>query len=435
MAFAAGDTGDVIALTTRALATLPRQWYLARSEAWLHLALAYQVSGQLDRCYAVLESAQGEDVAEDKTLRLRNLAGGMFTHWMAADLDALRRVASHAVTLSETTELVETRGWAHYSLAMVYYQRNDLTAAERHANAVHELRYAGHRIAVVHCAIIQAAIYQARGLSDRAQQALDETENYLRETHSEALVPVVQAFAAELAAIQGNLERAGRWAVTVGPHVPLGIMAFFYAPQLTLPKVLLAIDTPASRRQAAEVLERLVAFVTATHNTRFTIDVLALQALLHDSEGDERSALAALKQAVALAQPGGFIRAFVDLGPRMARLVGKLAQSNAGSSYVRQVLEACVSSSWPDHPKPRPGSLPRWPSIGRSALAEPLTEREQEVLELLAQRLSAKEIAQHLVISDRTVKRHCANIYLKLGVGTRKEAVATAIAEGILAVR
>jgi LuxR family maltose regulon positive regulatory protein len=64
-----------------------------------------------------------------------------------------------------------------------------------------------------------------------------------------------------------------------------------------------------------------------------------------------------------------------------------------------------------------------------------LTEREQEVLELLAQRLSAKEIAQHLVISDRTVKRHCANIYLKLGVGTRKEAVATAIAEGILAVR
>ena len=85
-------------------------------------------------------------------------------------------------------------------------------------------------------------------------------------------------------------------------------MAFFYAPQLTLSKVLLTINTPDSRQQAAAALARLHAFVTEIHNTRFTIEVLAMQALLHHAEGNEPAALQALEQAVALAQPGGFVR-------------------------------------------------------------------------------------------------------------------------------
>ena len=85
-------------------------------------------------------------------------------------------------------------------------------------------------------------------------------------------------------------------------------MAFFYAPQLTLPKVLLAMNTPASRQQAAAALARLHAFVTEIHNTRFTIEVLAMQALLHHVEENEPATLQALEQAVALAWPGGSVR-------------------------------------------------------------------------------------------------------------------------------
>ena len=219
----------------------------------------------------------------------------------------------------------ESLGWGHYFLASGYYQRNDLAAAELHANAVQEQRHACHRIAVVQSAFVLAAIQQARGRPDEARQRSGSGERLFGGDQQRGAAAACQAFRAELAAMQGDLDTAERWAATVGPLVPLGIMAFFYAPQLTLPKVLLRMNTPASRQQAAEALSRLDAFVTATHNTRFRIDVLALQALCYDAQGDQPAALQALEQAVTLAQPGGFIRVFVDLGSAMASLLQRLA--------------------------------------------------------------------------------------------------------------
>ena len=267
----------------------------------------------------------------------------------------------------------------------------------------------------------------------------------LVETRSEALLPLVQAFGAELAARQGDVDTAGRWAATVGPLVPFGIMAFFYAPQLTLPKVLLAINTPASRQQAAAALARLHAFVTETHNTRFTIEVLAMQALLHHAEGNEPAALQALEQAVALARPGGFVRVFVDLGPALVGPLEQLAVRGIAPGYVEQILHAFPSlhsgrsspSLTRDVPVPHPRLHPTRPhrQLGlppQANLIEPLTWRELEVLALLAQRLSAKEIAQRLVISEATAKKHSANIFQKLAVNNRRQAVTAAIALGLL---
>ena len=204
-------------------------------------------------------------------------------------------------------------------------------------------------------------------------------------------------------------------------------MPYFYAPQLTLPKILLAQNTPASRRQAAEVLSSLHAFVTATHNTRFTIEVLALQALLHDGEGDEQTALAHLQQAVLLAEPGGFIRLFVDLGPKMAVLLTRLSGQVVTTSYLRRVLQAFSPAVLDGHDL-IPSTLR---TTSQASLVEPLTDRELEVLELLAHRLSAKEIAQYLVISELTAKRHRVNIYQKLGVHSRQQAIRKALELGI----
>ena len=232
-----------------------------------------------------------------------------------------------------------------------------------------------------------------------------------------------------MAARQGDLGTAGHWATTIGPYLPLTLMPYYYAPQLTLPKILLAQDTPASRVQAAVELSRLYAFVTATHNTCFTIEVLALEALLYHAQGNEPSALAALEQAVTLAQPGDFVRVFVDLGPDVAALLGRLAAEGAAGvsrDYVEQILRAFAAEHASSPPRPVK-SL-----IAQSAMIEPLTPREQEILELLAQRMTAKEIAQKLVVSDQTVKRHRANVYQKLGVHTRRDAIAAAVALGIL---
>ena len=326
--------------------------------------------------------------------------------------------------MGETHQRRESLGWAHYLLSSVAYERNDLTAAEAHAKALEGLRYVGRPMAYLQSAFIYASICQARGQPDQAQRKLELAFDFLRETRSEGLVPLAQAFQAELAVRQGDPGAARHWATTIGPFLPLTLMPYFYAPQLTLPKILLAQDTPASREQAAEVLSRLHAFVTATHNTRFTIEVLALQALLHEAQGDERAALARLEQAVSLAEPGGFIRLFVDLGPRLARLFTRLRQTNGDSGLygpnpagIRRVPRRLL-------PIPNP-----W--AGRKVV-DSLTDREREILALLAQRLTDKEIAQALVISPLTVKRHASTIYHKLQVNRRREAVAEAIRLGLL---
>ena len=137
------------------------------------------------------------------------------------------------------------------------------------------------------------------------------------------------------------------------------------------------------------------------------------------------AAAAALREAVTLAQPGGFVRVFVDLGPGLAAMLARLAAQDVAPDYVNQLVQACAAETLP-----RPAAaLP-----AQNGMVEPLTRREQEILALLAQRLTATEIAQKLVLSDQTVKRHRANIYQKLGVNSRRQAVAAAEAYGILPV-
>ncbi len=427
--FAANDPEVTMALAVQALKLMPPQWYIPRAQALLHLAGGYQLSGRLDRAYGVLAAAQAEEAAGSPTPRLRLMAAPCFIHWMAADLSGMLQAAQQTVHVSlAVDDQRQSLAWAHYFLAAGCYQRNDLAAAEMHANTVQELRYAAHHNAVVHSGIILAGIHQARCAPGAARAALERVKAYLTETSSTVLLPLVDAFAAELAARQGDLESAGHWAMTAGATLPFGIMAYHYAPQFTLPKVLLRINTVASRRETAAILERLHAFVTTTHNTRFAIDVLALRALYFQAEGDESSARNLLQQAVALAQPGGFIRAFVDLGAPMAKLLERLAHSGCAVDHVAQILAAFAAepaSSGPPYP------LPARP-VPPAGMVEPLTYRELEVLELLAQRLSAKEIAQRLIITHHTVSRHTANIYQLLAVNDRRTAVATARALGIL---
>ncbi len=426
--FAADDPQGTIALATHALEAMPQAWYMARIEAWLQLAGAYQMSGQFERSYAVLAAAQREDSADIAAPRARLWGSSCFIHWMAADLPGMLQAAHQTVSTGQASDQQpESLGWGHYFLASGFYQRNDLAAAELHANAVQEQRHASHRISVVQSAIVLAAIHQARGRSDEARLALDRVNDYFVETRNEALQPLVQGFAAELAAMQGDLSTANSWASRVGVHVPLSLMAFFYAPQLTLPKILLAQDTPASRQQAAGALSRLYDFVTTTHNTRFAIEVLTLQALLQDAQGDERAALALLERAVLMAEPGGFIRLFADLGPRMVDLLVRLRRKGIAPDYADRILDAFGRDRLA-----APGLKPVVSPQERTDLVEPLTAREREILTLLAQRLSNKEIAQALIISTQTVKRHTVNIYQKLQVSGRREAVANAIRLGLL---
>ncbi len=308
------DPASAIVFARRALATTPRPWYFVRSVAWIYLAVALQATGQLEEAYAALAEGEPEDIAPNGAVFCRIAGARGFVEWMAGDLPAMAQGAAQLQAVAATHHRHETLAWAHYLSSVAAYERNDLTGAEAHVEALDRLRFLALPFAYLQSVFIDALIQQARGQPDSARQKLDRAFAFLQETRNQALVPLVQAFQADLAVRQGDLGAARHWATTIGPFLPLSLMSYFYAPQLALPKILLAQDTPASREQAAALLSRLHAFVTATHNTRVTIEVLALQALLHDAQREERAALARLHQAVALAEPGGFIRLFVDLG-------------------------------------------------------------------------------------------------------------------------
>ena len=148
---------------------------------------------------------------------------------------------------------------------------------------------------------------------------------------------------------------------------------------------------------------------------------------LREVLGDREAVDADLAQALRLAQPSRFIRLFLDLGPRLGAPLNRLQVDEEGLAYVGEILAAFQEAS-----TKRPVTGNTEAAKGEQARIEPLSQRERQILTLLGERLSNKEIADKLHISTATVKRHAANIYQKLGVHGRRHAVAKANGLGLL---
>ena len=162
--------------------------------------------------------------------------------------------------------------------------------------------------------------------------------------------------------------------------------------------------------EATRLLERLLQAAEEGARTGSVIEILVLQALAHQTQGDIPAALASLQRALTLAEPEGYVRVFVDEGPPMA-------------SLLRAGREARGS--------PRAMSVDSWQLVNKTedsapasqGLIEPLSERELDVLRLLGTDLDGPDIARELVVSLNTVRTHTKNIYAKLGVNNRRAAV------------
>jgi LuxR family transcriptional regulator, maltose regulon positive regulatory protein len=191
--------------------------------------------------------------------------------------------------------------------------------------------------------------------------------------------------------------------------------------------VLLAEHTP---ERACGLLERLHVQAAAQQRTGSVIEILALQALARAAAGDQQGALAALAEAVTLAAPEGWLRVFVDEGAPMATLLGRLLTTPAVAThlppaYLDRLLEGFEQAGQAALPRSRRGAaLP--------GLVVALSARELEVLQLLAAGKPNPAIAQELVITLDTVKRHVTHILDKLGVANRVQAVTRARELGLL---
>jgi LuxR family maltose regulon positive regulatory protein len=233
---------------------------------------------------------------------------------------------------------------------------------------------------------------------------------------------------------QGDQEGALRWADAFTAPVPDRPLFWVEVPHITRARILLTRHSVDDVRLSLDILDGLLDVAERSHNPRSKITILALRALALDAQEHTGQALTTLQEAVDLARPGGFLRAFVDLGQRMEELLGRLADQSSAPEPIRRVLAAfpgsgqrTATAEMQARPEPR-----RRPEAGGPALVESLTARELEVLTMLREPLWPKEIARRLDISYLTVKRHTVNIYGKLGVNTRWDAVSRAVELGLL---
>ena len=428
ISYHATDGEKSLALAQRALETIPREFSSERGLAVMLKSMAYQMLGDLESARSVVWEALTERATLHPTYRARVLMTTCFVDSIAADLNGVLQSAERVLRYGQQLSLAETIAHGYYFLGLGHYERNELTAAEKYLLPVVKGAYIANLHNFSFSSFLLALTYQAQGRPSEAREVVDAVVDRAMEMGDVSLLQTTQTFQADLAIRRGEVAAAHHWAASFSPD-PFYVAYRFYVPQITLPKYLLALNTSDSRRQAVDLLSRLHDFFASIHNNRLLIEVLALQALLHGARNDEPAALSALERAITLAEPGGFIRVFVDLGPRVVDLLARLRQRGVAPEYVARILAAFPTTAKTEAFTAIPSSVVSRPSF---ELVEPLTDREIDVLALLAQRLTNKEIAAQLFISPGTVAQHTHQIYQKLDVHNRRQAVAKAKALSIL---
>jgi LuxR family maltose regulon positive regulatory protein len=296
-------------------------------------------------------------------------------------------------------------------LARILYEWNDLDAAERYGQQSLQLaRQYGRAVdRFVICEVFLARLKLARRDVAGAAAMLAETEQSVRENSFVHRMPEVAAAQVLTLLQQGDLAGAAHLAQT--HDLPL-----------TRARVHLAQGDPAAALAMLEPHRRRVEERAWADEQ---LKALVLLAVAFDALGERSRAVELLDQALALAEPGGFIRIFVDEGAPVARLLREALARGVRPEYVRRLLAA-----FPDDDAGRAASPAT--RVAGSRLAEPLSGRELEVLALVATGLTNQEIALRLYLSLHTVKAHARSIYAKLGVSSRTQAVARGRALGYL---
>jgi LuxR family maltose regulon positive regulatory protein len=256
-------------------------------------------------------------------------------------------------------------------------------------------------------------VLQAWGDSEGSLDALYDAEQVLQAHRvRQALRVELETKRVALWLAVGDIDTARRWAACCSGGSE--------REQIALARLSLAEGRAAD---AQHLLERQQALAEAGGRNGRLIEILGLQALALEAQSRSKEASAALLQAVSLGRPEGYVRVFLDLGwPLYELLERSAASAPVTGEYVRSLLAAFRQEQ--EAQRSRMAEAASLIPTPAEALADPLTERELEVLHLLAEGLSNKEISNRLVVAPSTIKQHLKNIYGKLDVHSRTQAVA-----------
>jgi LuxR family maltose regulon positive regulatory protein len=437
-----GDLAGCVTCGAQVLRLLPETELIARTTARLHAARAFRVTGD------VTAPAEQRAVAAVAPIRAtRSVVGTLGAVANVALLQELQgRLRAAAATYRELDQIIADpadlqgpRGLysspAYYvGLGDLHREWNELDAADGYLAQALELL--PHTLAVdadyaARGYIAWARLQYARGEHGAAQQTL---ATFADLAHGRGLASHLitrgVAVQAQLALAAGNLAAAVTWADASGLHADDPIWFPREAEYLILARIWIGRAGRESASdylaQALHLLDRLLADASAKARGASVLEILIVQAQALWTQGARPVALATLGRALALAAPEGYVRRFVDEGPVLRVMLEAAYSRGVERDYLTRLLAACAPR------QPEPGAqaalAPRLttPSVARAALAEPLSERERQVLRLIVDGKSNAEIAQALVIAVSTVKTHTNSIFGKLGVTSRTQAIARA---------
>src|SRR5918998_5750352 len=434
-AYHAGALGDVLNAANharRALDLLPEDDHLWRGAAATILGIAYWTSGDLEAAHrSFADGVSHQQMAGHTRFQIAGT-------YILADIRIAQGRLHEAVRTYEQSLQVATEqgepvwGTAHLyvGLSELHRERGDLEAAKQHLLRSKEL--GEHDVGLPETRyrwyVAMARIKEAQGDLDGALDLLDEAERQYVESPDPDVRPVA-ALKTRVWVVQGRLTEALGWTRERGLPADDDLSYLREFEHITLARVLLArYKSDREERyihEAMELLERLLIAAEEGGRMGSVIEILVLQALAHEAQGDSPAALVPLERALSLAEPEGYVRIFVDEGLSMARLLYEALSQGVESDCIRRLLAAFpVAESEQTASSPMQGS--------KSELVEPLSERELEVLQLIAEGLTNQEVATELYLSLHTVKVHARNIFTKLAVKNRAQAVARGRALGIL---
>jgi LuxR family transcriptional regulator, maltose regulon positive regulatory protein len=316
----------------------------------------------------------------------------------------------------------------YVGMASLHRERDDLPAATELLERSQDLgEHLGLAQNPYRWRVVMARVREAEGELDGAVELLDEAERVYVGDFSPNVRPVT-ATRARVWVAQGRLGDALGWAQAQRLSVEDDLSYLREFEHITLARALLAQyrteRVVGSGQQVVELLERLLAAADDGGRTGSVTEILLLQALAQQTRGDTVAALLPLERALTVAEPEGYVRIFTDEGPPMAALLTAAAQRGIVPGYVRRLLTTFRES------RPRPNG-----PFGAESLVGPWSERELDVLRLLASDLGGPDIARELVLSLNTVRTHTKNIYAKLAVSNRRAAVRRATELDLLRTR
>jgi LuxR family maltose regulon positive regulatory protein len=419
------NPSDGVVMAEQALRDSPDGHECTQSTALLGWGALCQMLGKIKQGERILWEHMKDGRFNHPSSQTRLMQSLCLAYWPESEIRKLRQAASRLLQLSLEYDLTWNQSFARYFLGLIHYERNELDEAVAQFEIIVGQPHHFPIQNLVHCSFLLSLSYQALGLPDQACKVVEEIKKLTFELGNQMFIDLAEAFQADLDLRQGRIAQSNQWARAFVVPAPHGMQRFFNA-ELTFIKILIARNTPQSLKSAAAQLDSMHKLMGEIHHLRLMIDVLGMQALLADALSQESTAFEKLSKALTLAEPGAFIRPFLDLGNQMGNLLKRLREQKTDIKHIEQILIAFNNEE-----TGKGADVPDDQNVHRSylsnqVLVDPLTKREIEILLVLSKNLSNPEIAKELFISPETVKRHLYNIYQKIGVENRKQAIAKA---------